>query len=121
MGYVFIALTVLCTVYGQLVIKWQVSRLGALPADAYGKLTFLAKALLNPWIVSGLAAAFVASLFWMLALSKLPLSTAYPYTAASFVLVLVFAALLLSEPISLGKLLGTALIVAGVALLAWKA
>ncbi|GAB2503017.1 EamA family transporter [Lysobacter humi (ex Lee et al. 2017)] len=121
MGYLFVALTVLLTVYGQLVLKWQVTLAGAPPAGAFGKLAFLAHLMLNPWVLSGLAAAFAASLCWMLALSKLPLSSAYPLTASSFILVLAFGALFLGEPLSWPKALGTGLVVLGVVVLATRA
>lgn len=120
MGYVFVALTVLFTVYGQLVLKWQINKAGALPDTGSGKIMFLVHALSNPWVLSGLGAAFVASLFWMLALSKLPLSTAYPYTAGSFLLILVFGAIFFSEPITVEKLLGTGLIIGGIVVLSLK-
>ena len=116
MGYVFIALTVLLTVYGQLVIKWQVLKLGALPAGTEGKLAYLAKALLNPWIVSGLCAAFLASLFWIMAISKLPLSEAYPYTAAGFVVVVLTGAWLFSEPLPALRMVGLGMITIGIIL-----
>ena len=121
MGYFFVAMTVLLTVYGQLVLKWQVSMAGPLPDGISGKVGFLLQTLVNPWVLSGLAAAFAASLFWMLALTKLPLSSAYPFTASSFLLILLFGAVFLSEPISLAKLLGTLLIVSGIIVLAVKA
>lgn len=118
MGYVFVALTVLLTVYGQLVLKWQVTQAGHAPVGLAGKISFLAQLMLNPWVLSGLAAAFAASLCWMLALSKLPLSSAYPLTASSFLLVLAFGALFLDEPLSGPKVIGTALVVFGVVVLA---
>jgi multidrug transporter EmrE-like cation transporter len=120
-GYVFIALTVLLSVYGQLVLKWQASLAGPLPHGVYPKLGFLGHMLLNPWVISGLAAAFAASLFWMLALKKLPLSTAYPFTASSFVLILLFAVFVLNEPLTSAKVIGTFLIVAGIAVMAANA
>lgn len=115
MSYVYVAATVLLTVYGQLVVKWQVSataRLGAGPDDRIGLLLAL---LVNPWILSGFAAAFVAALCWMIALARLDLSHAYPFVSLSFVLVLVLSALLLGEPLSWQKAAGIALIVCGVA------
>lgn len=118
LGYFSIAMTVLLTVYGQLVLKWQVSLAGPLPNSVSGKALFLMHSLLNPWILSALGAAFAASLFWMLALKKLPLSTAYPFTATSFVLVLLCAALFLGETITAGKLMGTLLIVSGIVVIA---
>lgn len=118
MGYFFIALTVLLTVYGQLILKWQVGLAGPVPPGLAGKAGFLLQTLANPWVLSGLAAAFAASLCWMLALSKLPLSVAYPFTATSFLLIFAFSALILGEHVSFAKLAGTLLIVAGVAVIA---
>jgi len=117
-GYFFVAMTVLLTVYGQLVLKWQIGAVGPLPESLAGKLAFLGHAMLNPWILSGLGAAFAASLFWMLALKKLPLSTAYPFTASSFLLVFAFAVLILGEPVTVGKMLGTLLIILGIVTMA---
>jgi multidrug transporter EmrE-like cation transporter len=115
MSYVFVALTVLLTVYGQIVIKWQVLEAGALPLGAHGKLAFIAGLLTNLWVLSGLAAALLASICWMLAMSKLPLSHAYPFVSLSFVLVLFLSYVTFSEPLSWPKILGVAFIVLGVA------
>lgn len=114
MGYVFVAITVLLTVYGQLVLKWQVGLAGPAPQALHDKLVFLGTLLLNPWVISGLGAAFVASLSWMLALTRLPLSAAYPLTSASFLLVLFFSVLFLGEGLSLARIAGTALVIAGI-------
>jgi multidrug transporter EmrE-like cation transporter len=73
--------------------------------------------LINPWIISAFVAAFGASLFWMAALSKMPLSKAYPFTALSFPLIAILAALLFRESFDLHKLVGTALIITGVVVL----
>lgn len=113
MKYLYILSTILLTVYGQLAIKWQMNLAGPMPAAPLDKLTFILQQLLNPWIISALAAAFVASLTWMAALSAFSLSYAYPFMSAAFVLVLVLSALLLQEPLNLPKLIGVALIVAG--------
>ncbi|WP_417471463.1 EamA family transporter [Luteimonas mephitis] len=114
MGYLFVAITIALTVYGQLVIKWQVDLVGP-SINGSSPLSFYLQLLLNPWVLSGLAAAFAASLSWMAALSKLPLSHAYPLTALSFVLVVVCGATLFAEPLGRYQLIGVALIVAGIA------
>lgn len=113
-GYLYIALTILFTVYGQLVIKWQVSQAGALPAGSGAKIVFLFGLLLNPWIVSGFVAAFLASLCWMAALTKFNLSHAYPFMGLTFVLVLFASGLFFGEAITPLKITGTALIVVGI-------
>ena len=69
MSYFYVACTVLLTVYGQLVIKWQVLAAGAFPEMPGEKMLFLARLLVNPWIVSALAAALLAAMSWMAALT----------------------------------------------------
>ncbi|OGA22181.1 MAG: hypothetical protein A3I02_06350 [Betaproteobacteria bacterium RIFCSPLOWO2_02_FULL_67_26] len=114
MSYAYVACTILLTVYGQLVIKWQVAGAGAFPEATPDQLWFLAKLLVNPWIVSALAAALVASLTWMAAMTKLDLSHAYPFTSLSFVLVVLLSGWLFQEPVTGPKMAGLALIVAGI-------
>lgn len=114
MAWVCVATTIGLTVYGQIVVKWQVSRQGALPTTLQGKVEFFVHLLLNPWVISVLAAAFVAALSWMAAVSKLPLSTAYPFVGMSFVLVLLLSGVFFDEPITVPKALGVGLIVAGI-------
>lgn len=120
MGYIFVALTVVLTVVGQFLIKWRVNEAGALPVDLHGKFRFVLELMLNPWILLGLGSAFAASLCWMLAMTKLPLSHAYPFTAVAFVLVVLVGAWLFSEPLSAMKLCGVGLIVVGVALMGFE-
>lgn len=114
MSFLYIALTIAFTVYGQLIIKWQVSRAGALPVELGGKLTFMAGLLLNPWVLSGFLAAFLASFCWMAALTKFPINVAYPFTALSFVAVLVASGWLFNEPVTLSKWVGMAVLISGI-------
>lgn len=110
-SYIFILLTIAFTVYGQLVIKWQVSLAGPLPSSSTEKLTFLIRLVFNPWIMSALFAAFLGAMSWMGAVSKLDLSTAYPFMALNFVLVAVFAAIFFGEAMTWQKIISLALIV----------
>lgn len=115
MNYLYIALTILLTVYGQIVIKWQAAQAGPLPAGIGEKVVFLLRlVVLNPWVLSGLFAAFLASLTWMAAMTKFPLSHAYPFMSIAFVLVLFLSAFFFHEPLTWPKLLGMTLIVAGI-------
>ncbi|MGK7907097.1 MAG: multidrug efflux SMR transporter [Synechococcus sp.] len=114
MAHLYIALTILFTVYGQVVIKWQVSLAGSLPKEIIEKVIFLFKLFLNPWIISSFVCAFLAALTWMAAMSKFPLSYAYPFMSLAFVLVLFFSAFLFNEPVNFPKVIGMGLIVAGI-------
>lgn len=113
MGLFYVFGTVVFTVFGQLVLKWRVNLHGDLPDAFVEKLTFLLKLFLDPWVVSGFVSAFVASLFWMAAISKLELSFAYPFMSSAFVLVLFLSVFLFNEALTWQKLAGLTLIVAG--------
>jgi len=108
--------TVLLTVYGQLVIKWQVLAAGAFPEMPGEKMLFLARLLVNPWVISALAAALAAAVTWMAALTRLDLSHAYPFMSLSFVLVALASAWVFAEPLTGPKIAGVVLICLGVAI-----
>ena len=115
-AYAFVAATVLLTVYGQLIIKWQTGKAGEFPAGAANRVSYLTHFLLNPWVISSLLAAVVAAFSWIAALSKLDLSRAYPFVSDSFVLVLVLSAIIFGESLTAPKVAGAVLIVAGLIL-----
>ena len=116
MSYVYVFATVFLTVLGQIIVKWQVTA-APKPLDTWtDRVLFLLNLLVNPWIVSSLVAGMLALLCWMLAMTKLDLSHAYPFVSLSFVLVLALSALLFHEPMNWYKIVGVALIVSGVAL-----
>ncbi len=112
--------TVLLTVYGQLVLKWQVGLHGHLLAAPLQPMNLL-QLLLKPWVISAFAAAFGASLCWMAAISKLPISRAYPYMAINFFLVALMASVLFREQFDGYKIGGTLIIMLGVVVLSRSA
>jgi drug/metabolite transporter (DMT)-like permease len=111
--YFYIIATILFTVYGQLILKWRIAKLGAMPLDLLGKIRFLFFLFLDPMILSGFLAGFLASLAWMAAMTKFELSHAYPFMSLNFVIVISLSALLLNEPVSFLRIFGIGLIVAG--------
>lgn len=114
MNFFYIIGTVVFTVYGQLILKWRIADYGVLPVPFRDKVIFLIKLMIDPFILSGFLSAFIASLFWMAAMTKFDLSFAYPFMSASFILVFVFSMLLFNEPFSIHKLLGLLFIVMGI-------
>ena len=77
-NYLYIFGTIMFTVYGQLVTKWQVTKAGSLPTESKGQAWFLLRLIFNPWVLSCLMAAFLAFLCWVAAMTKFELSYAYP-------------------------------------------
>lgn len=114
MGHLFVALTVLLTVYGQIVVKWRILEAGALPESSMQRVTFLLSLSLTPWVLSAFVAAYLAALCWMAAMTRLPLSHAYPFVSLTFVLVVASGVLIFQESITPLKLIGAILIVSGV-------
>ncbi len=114
MGYFYIFGTIFFTVYGQIVLKWRINSVGSLPNDFIDKILFLVKLLFDPWIFSGFLAAFVASFFWMAAMTKFEISFAYPFMSSAFVLVFILSVLFFNETVTLQKIIGLTLIVIGI-------
>ncbi len=108
-----VALTIALTVYGQFVVKWQMLKAEAVPDALLARIGYVIGLLLNPWLLSALAAALVAAFAWMLAMTRLPLSQAYPLTALVFACVVIGGAWAFAEPLNAWRISGVALIMLG--------
>jgi multidrug transporter EmrE-like cation transporter len=72
----------------------------------------------SPAVIAGLAMYGVGTLIWLNVLSRLDLSLAYPFVGLSFLVTALFGHLLFHESFNAARLLGTGLVIAGVALVA---
>ena len=117
MAFGFVFITIVFTVVGQVLIKWQAMHAGPLPASWPDRATFLTRLLLNPWIITGLLSAVVAAIAWILAMTRLPLSMAYPFVALTYPLVFFLGWLLFGESFSLWRVIGVLFILVGVAVI----
>ena len=115
--WLMVAATILLTTYGQLVLKWQVTTPAPPPFRFMDDWPSIIVLLLRPWVISALAAAFLASLCWMAAMSRLELSKAYPFMALNFLLVGLLAIPLFGEALTRPKIIGLCLVIAGLAVL----
>jgi multidrug transporter EmrE-like cation transporter len=110
---------VLLNACAQLLLKAATRHSGVLVADS-GQVSW--SAVLNLlsvvplWV--GLACYGVSVILWLGALSRVPVSVAYPMLSIGYVINAFAAALLFGEALSVGKLAGIALICAGVLVLA---
>lgn len=115
--WLMVAATILLTTYGQLVLKWQVTTPAAPLFRFMEDWPAIIVLLLRPWVISALGAAFLASLCWMAAMSRLELSKAYPFMALNFLLVGLLAIPLFGEALTRPKILGLFLVIVGLAVL----
>ena len=117
MGYLYVIFTILFTVYGQVILKWRISDLNwSLDmTGGIGKMIVsYMKFLFDPLIFSGFISAFIASVFWMLAMTKFELTYAYPFMALSPALVFIIGIFVLGETFTIGKVLGLLVIMIGI-------
>jgi drug/metabolite transporter (DMT)-like permease len=115
--YGFVLATLLLTCYGQLAIRAGAVRLAHIGA-AHGQVAYMVAMLSDPAVLSGLFAAVLAAVAWILAVRQLPLTHAYPFMALAFVLVPVAAAFLFGDALRPIQLAGMASIALGVVLTA---
>ena len=115
-GVLAVMVTVICTVAGQMLIKFELARIGEIPSYKHLWAGFFLQVLTTPWILVGLGLAFIGALSYIAALSKLPMTYIYPFASLTFPLVLIIGAWLFGEALTWQKAVGSALIVAGVGL-----
>jgi multidrug transporter EmrE-like cation transporter len=115
-----IVFSVACSSVAQLLLKSGMARsVAASPAAAQaGWQATLVAALTSPLVVAGLALYAFGALVWLLVLARADLSFAYPFVGLGFVMTLALGKFALGEQVSLARLMGTLLVVAGVVLIA---
>lgn len=99
-----ILITVASLAAGQICFK--------LAAPAF--INFSLRSLFDPLFVSAVVIYAISTVLWVIALSRVPLTIAYPFVALSYIIVPLLARLFLGEPLSLKVFLGAATIIIGV-------
>ncbi|MNX53811.1 putative 4-amino-4-deoxy-L-arabinose-phosphoundecaprenol flippase subunit ArnE [compost metagenome] len=111
--------SVLVGVFGQLFLKAGVSKLGTIGGAAMANLPhLLGSVATNPLIIAGLACYGLGAAIWIIVLSRVDLSLAYPMLGLGYVFVLLTSWLLFGEAVTPLRWLGALMIVAGVVLVA---
>jgi len=115
MRYIYIFATLFFTVYGQLILKWRISKLSFNLPDSgiIDKFTSLIKLIFDPFIFSGFVSAFIASMFWMAAMTKFEITQAYPFMSLAPAIVFLLGIWFLNETFTYGKVIGLVLIIIG--------
>ncbi len=111
-----ILVTVVFAVYSQLV--WKSRAIAHSAAIQTGALPYVMAMLQDPWIWTALASTALGMVSWMLILRRVELSVAYAATALIFVCVPLGAHYLFGEGLSPARLVGLALIVGGILIVA---
>jgi multidrug transporter EmrE-like cation transporter len=107
------ALLIAVETLGQVSLKFAGARVGAFQLDRHSMLL----ALSTPWLWLGLACYLGQFAIWMRILEKSRLSSAFPTSALAFVAIMVASWVVFGDPMGWQKILGSAIIVAGILLL----
>jgi drug/metabolite transporter (DMT)-like permease len=96
---------------GQLMLKHGMQLATARAAKSGGSL--VVSAATSPWILLGLAVFGISAVAWLAALSRVPLSVAYPFNALGYLVILTASVLILHERANVLTWLGSLLVVSG--------
>ncbi|MBX6772213.1 MAG: multidrug resistance protein [Chloroflexi bacterium] len=110
----YILLSGILGVAGQIVLKQGVTILGPLSLSPTALITTAAAILQSPLIILGLGIYGSGTFFWLLALSQLDLSYAYPFASLNYIAIVLASWGILGERPTLGRLIGIAAIGVGV-------
>lgn len=103
---------------GQLLLKAGMTDIGEIAGIGPGHLLELIGSVLTTWkAMLGLVCFVGSSLFWLVVLSRVPLSTAYPFVALSYLIILGFSTLVLHERPPVLTWSGAGLIMTGIVLI----
>lgn len=103
---------------GQLTLKAAmeaIGRIGTAQVSEAGQT--LARAVKEPLLWIGLILFGVSALFWLVVLSRVPLSLAYPFVGISYVVVVALARFFFNEHVPPLRWIGVSVIAVGIALI----
>jgi multidrug transporter EmrE-like cation transporter len=109
---------VLLNAAAQLLLKAGTNRVGEFAFAMDNLVPVGAKLAMNPFILGGLACYVVSVVVWILALSRVPVSVAYPMLSIGYIVNALAAWMLFGESLGAQKLVGIGFIVVGVWLVA---
>ena len=111
-SFLLVCCAICLTVTGELFLKSGMNRVG--PVMIHDLVASAARVVQTSQIWVGFGFIGAGALLWLSALSRAQLSWVYPILSLGYVLVLIFSRIILSEPVSWSRWLGTAVIIAGV-------
>ena len=109
---------VLLNAVAQLALKASVSDTGIISLDMQSLLSSAGSLASNLWLWLGLICYAISVIVWILALSRVDVSIAYPMLSIGYIVNAVAAWHLFDEPMNIGKVVGIGIIIVGVYILA---
>jgi multidrug transporter EmrE-like cation transporter len=117
-SFALVLIGVLLNAAAQLLLKAGTNAVGHFEFHLDNVLPIGLKLAFEPHILGGLACYVVSVVIWIMALSRVPVSVAYPMLSIGYIVNAFAAFYLFNEPLAGQKLLGIGFIVVGVWLVA---
>jgi multidrug transporter EmrE-like cation transporter len=118
MIFILILCGVLLNAGAQLLLKAGMGQIGHFEFSMANVLPIGVKVIANPPILTGLTMYVMSVVVWLLVLSRVPVSFAYPMLSIGYVVNALAAFYLFGEPLTSMRMLGIFIIIAGVYLVA---
>ena len=109
---------VLLNAVAQLALKASVSDTGIISLDMQSLMSSAGSLVTNLWLWVGLICYAISVVVWILALSRVDVSIAYPMLSVGYIVNAIAASYLFNEPLGIGKVVGIGIIIVGVYVLA---
>lgn len=123
-NFMLILFSVVFGVVGQLSLKHGVGMVSGQSSqrivhslDPRSMMTFLSIAVLNRFVILGFVLYLISAASWLIILSRMDLSLAYPMISIGYILVVILSKYIFDEPVTPMRIVGTLLVCFGVFLL----
>jgi multidrug transporter EmrE-like cation transporter len=119
MGWTFLLIALVLNASANILMKLGASKLVAIKTT--GIMEIIPKLITNYFLVFGLIFFALNVIFYIVALSKINLSVAYPImTTGGFLIISLFSVLYLKEPLTFLQVSGIVLMAVGITLVAYR-
>lgn len=106
------------SIAGQVALKAAMNRVGRIGGDEIAAAgDTIARAAREPRLWLGLFLFGISALFWLIVLSRVPLSVAYPIVGISYILIVLLGRFMLHEHVPALRWLGVVVVAAGIAII----
>ena len=97
---------------GALIIKYKINEMGTIQFSSFRfVIKYFYELIKSPLIICGIFSIFISAFVWMVALSRLQISIAYPVAVGlNFIVVVTVALIFFKEHLSAEKIIGIVLI-----------
>lgn len=117
-AFLFLFTGVLLNAAAQLLLKGGTNRLGVITLDADNWASTLARMAQEGYFVAGVALYGISLIVWIIGLSRVPVSIAYPMLSLGYIVNAIAAHYLFGEAVTAQRWLGIGFIIVGVYLVA---